>query len=362
MSFQNIIDSLNKGIISFVDLSANLKQIPQIVIAAVIHDPENIAYVPESLLDDYTVMLGILTHHCHLIDYINSTVLYENYDIVLAAVGSCGMVLKKIYDYEIIYEDIYDMDDGDMCFIETIIISNEHMNYIDNFHIVHAAVSNDGLSLEFASEILRDDFDIVYAAINQDGISLEFASERLRDDFDIVNATVNQNGLSLKFASNRLRNDFDIVNSAVSQYGDSIMYSSDELRSNMTIILNAVEQSEHSVWYVEFELRKIFQTIIKNAKEQNMKYFYDKIKDGTLYPCSKIWIQYLTFNNIGELYNWIYINMNDHANIFNVLFKSVCKLGYYDPVRSNILNFLGITHELQLNRNKIIHDIISFSE
>ncbi len=72
---------------------------------------------------------------------------------------------------------------------------------------VLAAVSQNGLALQYASEELQGDRNIVLAAVSQDGLALLFASEELQGDRNIVLAAVNQNGIALEYAKFGLRRD-----------------------------------------------------------------------------------------------------------------------------------------------------------
>ena len=66
---------------------------------------------------------------------------------------------------------------------------------------------NGGLSLKYASDILKDDSVIVLAAVTQNGYALEYASVRLKGDSVIVLAAVSQNGMALGYASDTLKKD-----------------------------------------------------------------------------------------------------------------------------------------------------------
>jgi hypothetical protein len=67
--------------------------------------------------------------------------------------------------------------------------------------IVHAAVSRNGLDLEFASAELQASKDVVLTAVTSDGRALRFASASLRQAPDVVLAAVRQNGHALRFAA-----------------------------------------------------------------------------------------------------------------------------------------------------------------
>ena len=71
--------------------------------------------------------------------------------------------------------------------------------------VVLAAVQQDGLALQFASEDLRADREVVLAAVQQHGLALQYASAELRADREVVLAAVQQNGEALRLAPLRIR-------------------------------------------------------------------------------------------------------------------------------------------------------------
>ena len=85
----------------------------------------------------------------------------------------------------------------------------------DNYTAVLAAVRNDGLVLQYASNRLRDTNDTVLEAVRNEGFALQFASDRLRNDRGVVLAAVNKDGFALMFASMQCRSDRGIVFAAI---------------------------------------------------------------------------------------------------------------------------------------------------
>jgi hypothetical protein len=314
MIHQEIIDQIYNGSINYRDLPKEMRKNRHIATAAIIYDPSNFDIVSRPLLDDYSLMLDVLKYHGHLIKYFPSRDIFEDYNIVLAAVTNDGMVLKYVFNYEIKCEYYVDVEyhrGGRYTDIIEEIINDDKKNFINNF-------------------------EIVIAAVTQDGLALQYASEELKSDFEIVIAAVKQNGLSIRFAS-------------------------DELQNNLTIIINAIAQDSCAVWDLPFELYATFKEILENAETNNIKYFYDKINDGTLIPCAQIWIKYFPQEIIKELNEWVKIIKHESRNLFNVLFNNdKQKLGYYDPVRSNIMSYFEPL-ETQKKRDPIINDILSFS-
>ena len=71
------------------------------------------------------------------------------------------------------------------------------------------SVKNDGQTLYFASERLRDDKDVVSAAVSNKGIILKYASFRLRDDEEVAQLAISQNKEAVYFLSENLKQKFN---------------------------------------------------------------------------------------------------------------------------------------------------------
>ena len=73
-----------------------------------------------------------------------------------------------------------------------------------------AAVSQNGLALEYATDEMKNDKDVVLAAVQNYGRALEYASDELKNDKDVVMAAVRNDGAALGFASEEMKVDKDI--------------------------------------------------------------------------------------------------------------------------------------------------------
>ena len=76
---------------------------------------------------------------------------------------------------------------------------------------INSLVLKNGLTLEYASERLKDIDSIVETAVQNNGLSLEFASAELRNDKNIVLKAIKQNPKAIEFASIEMQNDPDII-------------------------------------------------------------------------------------------------------------------------------------------------------
>mmetsp|Transcript_43138 Transcript_43138/g.99388 ORF Transcript_43138/g.99388 Transcript_43138/m.99388 type:complete len:216 (-) Transcript_43138:121-768(-) len=94
--------------------------------------------------------------------------------------------------------------------------TESHQLSVDRKKMV-AAVTQDWLALETASEEVRNDREVALAAIAVDGLALRYASSNLQSDRDVVLAAVASNGLSLWYAAEHLRSDKTLVLTAIAQ-------------------------------------------------------------------------------------------------------------------------------------------------
>eukprot|EP00971_Amphidinium_carterae_P073936 1461934-Amphidinium_carterae.1 len=100
-----------------------------------------------------------------------------------------------------------------------------------------AAVSRDGLKLQFATEQQRGDVEIVLAAVSQHAEALQYASEELK----CLKLRVRTRGSQLQkcFTS--------MLDPLISQNGYSLVYANPQLWGEKEIVLAAVKQAEDSV-------------------------------------------------------------------------------------------------------------------
>jgi hypothetical protein len=74
-------------------------------------------------------------------------------------------------------------------------------------------------------------------------------------DKELVLEAVKQNGRSLKYASEELKNDKEVVLEAVKEYGYSLYHSSEELKNDKEVVLEAVKKNSNSLDFASEELK-----------------------------------------------------------------------------------------------------------
>ena len=107
--------------------------------------------------------------------------------------------------------------------------------------IVHRAVRQHGLPLQYASESLRSNREVVLSAVRKYGLALRHASKALRSDLEVVLTAVKYDGLALQHASNALRSNQKVVLAAVRNNALALRYASEALRSNPNVVLVAMD-------------------------------------------------------------------------------------------------------------------------
>ena len=140
--------------------------------------------------------------------------------------------------------------------------------------VVLAAVSQNGLELEFASKELQNDREVVLAAVKNFSVfgnALEFASEELRSDREVVLEAVKKDGTALEYASDDLRSDPDIVLVAVIDFVIALQYASDDLRSDRNVILAAVKNDGGALKYASEELKSDREFVLEAVKNSSMR-------------------------------------------------------------------------------------------
>lgn len=101
--------------------------------------------------------------------------------------------------------------------------------------LVLEALKQNGLSLQYADESLKNDKSIVLEAVKSWGGALEYAHEDLRKDRDIVLEAIKNQGMALEYAHEDFRKDRDIVLEAVKQDWVAFKFAADTLKSDPAI-------------------------------------------------------------------------------------------------------------------------------
>jgi CxxC motif-containing protein len=156
-------------------------------------------------------------------------------------------------------------------------------NYIMIYDLTIWTVSENGCTLKYACDEMKDNETVVMTAVKQNGMALEYVSPELRNNNELVISAVMQNGYSLKFASPELQGNEEVVNTAIKGYSiRSLQFASDKLRNNTKFILAAVKNNGYALQFASPELRDnedIVMTAIKLDGDV-LQYASPKIKNN----------------------------------------------------------------------------------
>ena len=193
---------------------------------------------------------------------------------------------------------------------------------------VLAAVKQNGLALEYASDTLKNHRQIVLAAVRQHGSALYHASETLKNNHQIVLAAVTQNGWMLEHASEKLKNDRQIVLAAVTQNGRALGHASDTLKKDRNFVLAAVTQNFWVLEYASGKLKNNRQIVLAAVRQHGSALYHvsEKLKNdrqivlaavtqngSALYHASD------TLQNDSILKRLVHLNSSDAAGQFRAL-------------------------------------------
>ena len=100
---------------------------------------------------------------------------------------------------------------------------------------------------------MRNDQQLVLAAVSWDGLELEYASPTLKGNRTVVRAAALNDVTALKFASLELLDDVGFMLTLVLKNGEALQYGSDRVRGTREVIVAAVKQNTSMLKYALFK-------------------------------------------------------------------------------------------------------------
>jgi hypothetical protein len=131
--------------------------------------------------------------------------------------------------------------------------NNIEKQYRDIYLLASEAVLYDGLNLQYINQIKNSPF-IVQKAVEQNGLALQYTSNMFKADYNTVKSAVKKNGLALKYASDYLKDNDEIVKNAVNENGIALKYASDRLKNDLQIVRKAIKEN---IFALEFASTRI---------------------------------------------------------------------------------------------------------
>ena len=174
-------------------------------------------------------------------------------------------------------------------------------------NVVEAAVSQNGLAIQFASaDLLRknDDvrclavqndpnalqfitngqsYELALPAVTTDGLSLRYLTAELRAEKEICLLAVAQNGLALEHCAFALQGDPEVALAAVQHDGLALEYCNDALRSEPTIVREAVVENFRAFAYASVSMANCADVI---AAARGAAAAADDTRSGSCAECA----------------------------------------------------------------------------
>ena len=221
------------------------------------------------------------------------------------------------------------------------------LSYLQSQHneeykeLVLTAVTQNGMTLQYASAELQADKEIVMAAVQQDGFALEYASAGLKADREIVMAAVQQNGEALLYASAELRADREIVMTAVQKNGWALQYASAALKADGEVVMATVAQDGWTLEYASSELQENRDIIIAAIQSDVEALCFAKGEFASypqlIHDTLKRDYRAIFFINKNNIFNQLSKELQDHINKCIVQFESIPIIEYDELCYTNWL-------------------------
>lgn len=122
----------------------------------------------------------------------------------------------------------------------------------------------------------------VLEAVKNDGYSLQYASDELKNDKEVVLTAVKQNGNILEYLPYKYKNDYEIVLEAIKSDGDSIQFASKNMKDDKSLVLKAIKNGNpYIIDCFSSRLRNDKEIVIEALKKDKMAFCYigEKIKE-----------------------------------------------------------------------------------
>ena len=246
--------------VSLKTASEELKNNPEVVMAAVKQNYHALEYASEDLKANSEFMLEAVKQDYYALEYASEE-MRSNPAVILEAIKQNGFALvyasedlkaNSEFMLEAVKQDYYALE-----------YASEDLKA--NLEFMFEAVNLNDFALRFASDKLKNNPEIVMLAVTKSyGIALQYASENLKNNPEIVMAALKPNGAAFAYASDELKSDPEFVMAAVKQNYSALEYAGAEVKNNPAVVMTAVQSFNHSL----DEYRKDSQTDFNQLRNE----------------------------------------------------------------------------------------------
>ena len=246
--------------VSLKTASEELKNNPEVVMAAVKQNYHALKYASEDLKSNSEFMLEAVKLNYNVLEYASEE-MRSNPAVILEAIKQNGFALE--YASEELKSDPEIVMAAVKQYHQALQYASDELK--SNLEFMFEAVNLNGFALRFASDKLKNNPEIVMLAVTKSyGIALQYASENLKNNPEIVMAALKPNGAAFAYASDELKSDPEFVMAAVKQNYSALEYAGAEVKNNPAVVMTAVQSFNHSL----DEYRKDSQTDFNQLRNE----------------------------------------------------------------------------------------------
>lgn len=225
--------------------SSRLKNDLEVVMAAVKRDGFSVRFAGRKIrYEDRNVALAAVRQYGRSLVWLGP--FSNDQEVVLAAVHSDAWSLKfaspeLAMDWHIIMAAV--LNDPLALKLAARVLHNNPQS-VEAKRVALAAVTRDARALHYAPEWLRMDLQVVVAAVRQNSLALQLVSPRFwnNEEFatpaqerDLVRIAIRDNGLTLFWAPEWLRNDVDTVVEAMRENPEALEFASPAVQEQINM-------------------------------------------------------------------------------------------------------------------------------
>ena len=144
------------------------------------------------------------------------------------------------------------------------------MDQWSNKTFVLQAVQNDPDAIEHADDILKSDIEICTLALSQNGTTLRFMKNNIRDSFKLVGLAVSDKGMSYQYATDFVKNNSTIISWAVSQNAIALQFAPPWAKNNKKIAIKAVSNNGYAYAYISDFLKNDLSIALAAVKQYGL--------------------------------------------------------------------------------------------
>ncbi len=378
----------------YASLPLMLQSDPDIILAAMRHDPRVFKIAPEDQKNDPKLVREAIKIHYDSFNYA-SAALKANLELALDFVqqayqqtGKADVALNAVKHLPSVLENLPEKLKSDRTFMLAAIRTNkdalqqasddlrkdqtflldaiqQNSNVLQDLpddlkkdrNFILKAVEKNGKALQHAPTNLKGDREIALKAIKQSDFALPHVDASLFNDREFILEAVRHNELVFSKASDELKNDKEIVLEVVKQDGLAFVHASNTLKDDRKFVLSLLDITADIIQHASEKLRSSSEVMLK-ALNKDWKSFNHASEDLRQDP--SFFSAYIRANYQQTKSPQIYLNlMSQNLSILTELPQELKsnKIFILNAMEQNAKAFTYASEDLKKDRKFILEVI-----